>query len=746
MSKRYPVQCIACKRKATKQYAVFDMITLNHKKFVLQHLNGPTHVKNAAKLQGSLASASSGISGKAQGPQGAQLVPAGEQGDQEGGAEDNIQVNCGGFNVRSGPESARLVKLADACDLWASYSILHAVKHLGGEDATNHSYTIDLNSGSLIIRHRSCAATVSCQGDRNEPAMCHLCAELGSSRPIIRMVLRFYMKHTAARLLAARFFEPDQVPVMMQQIKDGRQLDEIFELNQISLQNFVRSQFLSVPSSKWCLRLRDFMSSVVFPCLKVPASSWNGQVANPAGSVRVRAEKLRNGDLSSVAEIDLKLACHVASGALRQHPIVQGILVAAIEQSQRARRGSSGFRGHKLSELELSMMSEAGVSIAMAASNTELIRQFGLAFRVPKLSLHNMHACNLPDAFLAQTELALLQQNCLIIGNHLATRRDASESSLPSGRRPTLAFDKTYILKGLDVVQFRGGRAYLGTAFDPDAAMSARRGAPQTCSKEDGNKGFLLLRTNDDNQELQEPQEDDQASEQLTWDAADLNYAQEMLEFLIWDPAVKGLPRFSACCIPTSYESSAMHMLHLVGQVLQGASQIRTIAFDNATQHGLIKAMLLGQKTGLSPDELRGLPFWSRISYVPFPESALPRFPFNKPSVDGEILFGLNGPAHLQKNMAGQCRSPSRTIAFGQFFTDFSGCLDLCMPPAAFQSYDGQSDAEAASFFNAFHYVADLVTDVREVRVPWSLVGAVLVNLTSCLTTSSVFHPGSSDL
>ena len=104
------------------------------------------------------------------------------------------------------------------------------------------------------------------------------------------------------------------------------------------------------------------------------------------------------------------------------------------------------------------------------------------------------------------------------------------------------------------------------------------------------------------------------------------------------------------------------------------------------------------------------LRFWHRVTYAPLPETSLPRLPFLKPIVDGQVIFGLNGPAHVQRNFAGQLRSPSRTIYFGRVFTDIAGTLDLAMPPGAFVGYDGQSDSEAASLLNPFHYIATLVS------------------------------------
>ena len=64
--------------------------------------------------------------------------------------------------------------------------------------------------------------------------------------------------------------------------------------------------------------------------------------------------------------------------------------------------------------------------------------------------------------------------------------------------------------------------------------------------------------------------------------------------------------------------------------------------------------------------------------------------------------FLLNGPAHIQKNVCGQLRSPARTVYFGRCFADPVAALDLHMRPGAFVGYDGQSGREAATFLNGY--------------------------------------------
>ena len=434
-SKRYPVQCLACKRKSTNKCAIFDLITINHARYLTQHITGATHVKNAKKFMQDSRPASAAAP-----LQDLQALPSSDVSAQPDEAEIRCQVvavkqlPCEGFQLNHAPKSAKLGSLKEEANLWSVYTPLPSVQDL---NEGNHQYTRNLNDNGLVIRHHSCAgsATVVEEDGNGAPPLCGRCSELGSLRSIVRMVCKFYIKHAAARLLAAHFFDPDQVPEIAEEIKKSgvyqlrtSELDQLLTLERVPLQNFVRTQFLSLPSSKWSPMLRDFIASVVQPCCKVPASTWDGRVANANSSVRVLAEKMKHGSLATVADLDLKLACHVASGALHNHPVVQGILVAAIEQAQRAKRGVSGFRGHQLSSLELSFMAEAGVSLAMAASNMDLVHQFGLAFTVPRLPLDNLHARNLPEPFIAQSNVEVLEQNLLLISNHLTSQRNSASA------------------------------------------------------------------------------------------------------------------------------------------------------------------------------------------------------------------------------------------------------------------------------------------------------------------------------
>ena len=423
MSKRYPVECRICRRKGSGKLAVFDLINPSKRRFIDQHLNGPTHLRNLQQHQQQQSRQSSGLHGSSGGSSGCQQpLPlqdgsAGEQPDP-----GIVPRKCEGFQVGK-VSSSKLSDLEDPFKLWAAYNVLSSVQHLHDAQGTNHHYSQSMNTGSYIIRHHHCEGQSSGREDPDQPAMYSRCASLGNDRAIIRMIQRYFVKHTAAHLLAARLFEPDQVEAVIADAKASAvyslrqsELDEVFALTSPLLQKFVRSQFMSIPPGNWSKATRDLVSSLVQPCLKVPASTWDSRVLDPTCSVRVLADKMRSGTLSTVSEVNLKLACHVASGALSHHPMVQGILVATIEQARRASRGSSNMRNPRLSDLELSMMSEAGVAMSLAASNLQLIREFGLAMSVPKLP---------PAQQLQHTRLFPIIDKAWSVGGELLAHRQS---------------------------------------------------------------------------------------------------------------------------------------------------------------------------------------------------------------------------------------------------------------------------------------------------------------------------------
>ena len=238
------------------------------RKFLDQHLQGAAHVKNAAMWQ-------QDQHGKHGPSDDQQPQPLQDIGDVVM-MDVKDMPKCQGFHVNRGPASAKVTKLHAAFELWAcNYNPLKSMQHLHSEEGENHTYHHDMNSGGNIIRHHHCEEHAPPQDESQPevPPVWFRCAKLGNTRSILRMVQRFPVKHTGARRLAACLFEPDYVERLVQEIKDGpayairaTELDAVFGLTTVALQNFVRSQFLCLAPGRWSEALRDFVSSSVMPC------------------------------------------------------------------------------------------------------------------------------------------------------------------------------------------------------------------------------------------------------------------------------------------------------------------------------------------------------------------------------------------------------------------------------------------------------------------------------------------------
>ena len=225
--------------------------------------------------------------------------------------------------------------------------------------------------------------------------------------------------------MSAQLFDPDHVQDIQQEIANSpvqqgqfqNSLVAVSKLTTQVLQRFVRTQFLSIPRDKWTVPFQEFCCSTVIPSLEIHVPSWNAKVVRGAKEM---ANKIRSRNLSDLSELNLRMACQVASGCLNEHPLVQGILVAALELAHRKRHGATTMKNLQVSDLELSIMSEAGCMISLAANNMHLLRAFGLAFTVPRLPLANLQGVGLPEPFLAISCPTMLQSNARLIESILA--------------------------------------------------------------------------------------------------------------------------------------------------------------------------------------------------------------------------------------------------------------------------------------------------------------------------------------
>ena len=154
-------------------------------------------------------------------------------------------------------------------------------------------------------------------------------------------------------------------------------------------------------------------------------------------------------------------------------------------------------------------------------------------------------------------------------------------------RRFALAVDKTYLLRGLDVVSLRRGKGYIGSGFQLATLLPDR---PSDIDPHD--KGFLPLKARASSGE----------SVQEGWTINEQKYAQELLECLLWDPALQHLPRLSLNSVPCMYSMTGLEMAQMIGAILaSGGSMVKVLTCDNAGSHNIMKAMLLGLESRPDP-------------------------------------------------------------------------------------------------------------------------------------------------
>ena len=384
------------------------------------------------------------------------------------------QIPCKGFLPRLVPKS-RLAKLQAEFEFYMQHTSFACSRHMTSE---THKYMHDVVAGTYVIFHRRCAKVINRYESQllhmkfsgpesdDDHRFCRSCASLATDKSIISNIGTFWSKYMAALLLRAKLWEPETVEAVTGTIKKcllmelcsnfRRDMEKVLELNLLALQNHVRVSFLSVGRSRQTDSLKFLIASLVLPTVKVSVHSCNEDISK---KTRLVALQLASGKLASVPDVDFKLGCVVASGGLRAHPMLHGILLMVAEKLRREKNGVLSFKGLRLTEEERAIVSESAAALAAAAGNKQLLKEFGMLSQKPKVNLCGLLDRGLPDAFCALARVDILRQNALAVDTLLPKNPGAPV------RRLCCAFDKTYLLKTINVLQHTFGRGLVGTAW-----------------------------------------------------------------------------------------------------------------------------------------------------------------------------------------------------------------------------------------------------------------------------------------
>ena len=119
-------------------------------------------------------------------------------------------------------------------------------------------------------------------------------------------------------------------------------LATIGNMTMSELHQTARSSWQGIHKTKRSNYLEEFMASTVIPCLRVLPHTCKKNAMEKTLAI---AGSFQQGNLSEVAASDLRIACQVASGALENHPCVQGILLAVLDSERRRAKGIEHNRG-----------------------------------------------------------------------------------------------------------------------------------------------------------------------------------------------------------------------------------------------------------------------------------------------------------------------------------------------------------------------------------------------------------------
>lgn len=214
--------------------------------FLEQHLTCPTHLARQMRLEST--AASSGFVA--------------------------IQLECPGVCVAPNmPANERVCSLhhyAEEFALWASN-----IK----SKWTSHEYWRDVSGDKWWVRSKNCAGTFL--KSKPEETNCAACCTLTHPKKLQRNIVKFALKHHAARLLRERLFSPSDAAREIEEQVNGSTFGrnnavawtKFVNMSNLELQVSVRKGFLSIPRKDRNSALKTFMATVVEPICKINASA-----------------------------------------------------------------------------------------------------------------------------------------------------------------------------------------------------------------------------------------------------------------------------------------------------------------------------------------------------------------------------------------------------------------------------------------------------------------------------------------
>ena len=185
--------------------------------------------------------------------------------------------------------------------------------------------------------------------------------------------------------------------------------------------------------------------------------------------------------------------------------------------------------------------------------------------------------------------------------------------------RLVMAFDATYLFQTLTQLTLNHTRGVAGGAWSP----------------QDPDNSFVFLEKGDVQTNM-------------------IRKASLMMHFLAWCPSARKKTPLSVASIPLDqsftgevggFATAQRAMLNLVGTVLaEDPGCVRAIVFDAHTSHVLIRKLLHGLETMITPQELQAVPFFGQLKFKDLSSHKLPRLPVRICLHQDEAVWEICGP------------------------------------------------------------------------------------------------------
>ena len=180
----------------------------------------------------------------------------------------------------------------------------------------------------------------------------------------------------------------------------------------------------------------------------------------------------------SLAETTLDIAAKIAAGGLEALPVVEGIVVAAMQKLDFQHRQNTAEpcmrgRGQSLSEVQMERLQDAAFTLSTHSSN-QLLKVFGLAKSHKSSQTRGGSGQSADDGDARPTLESFCASSC---GTALSRNDGAAVGALAAcyeNLTPiTLTFDETYLWQRLDAVKLGDRLVIVGGALPDHATVDA---------------------------------------------------------------------------------------------------------------------------------------------------------------------------------------------------------------------------------------------------------------------------------